>query len=249
MIISMILIFIFIYYMHKLIYKIIINGDYSKGNIGERIVANILEQIPGNKRIINDIMLNDNGKSRQIDHIFISNKGVFVIETKNYSGSIYGKETSNEWIEYLNKKKYNFTNPIFQNYAHKQIISKIINDYNNVISIIVFTKSSKLKVKSPRNIVINTGQLKSCILNQKDRLNDKKIDEYYNIIMNNRITDEEVIRNHNYNVEHYIEYKNSLINKNICPRCKTGRLIVREDKYGKFIGCSNYPKCKYTKNI
>ena len=174
MIISMILIFIFIYYMHKLIYKIIINGDYSKGNIGERIVANILEQIPGNKRIINDIMLNDNGKSRQIDHIFISNKGVFVIETKNYSGSIYGKETSNEWIEYLNKKKYNFTNPIFQNYAHKQIVSKIINDYNNVISIIVFTKSSKLKVKSPRNIVINTGQLKSCILNQKDRLNDKK---------------------------------------------------------------------------
>lgn len=249
MIISMILIFIFIYYMHKLIYKIIINGDYSKGNIGERIVANILEQIPGNKRIINDIMLNDNGKSRQIDHIFISNKGVFVIETKNYSGSIYGKETSNEWIEYLNKKKYNFTNPIFQNYAHKQIVSKIINDYNNVISIIVFTKSSKLKVKSPRNIVINTGQLKSCILNQKDRLNDKKIDEYYNIIMNNRITDEEVIRNHNYNVEHYIEYKNSLINKNICPRCKTGRLIVREGKYGKFIGCSNYPKCKYTKNI
>ena len=249
MIISMILIFIFIYYMHKLIYKIIINGDYSKGNIGERIVANILEQIPGNKRIINDIMLNDNGKSRQIDHIFISNKGVFVIETKNYSGSIYGKETSNEWIEYLNKKKYNFTNPIFQNYAHKQIISKIINDYNNVISIIVFTKSSKLKVKSPRNIVINTGQLKSCILNQKDRLNDKKIDEYYNIIMNNRITDEEIIRNHNYNVEHYIEYKNSLINKNICPRCKTGRLIVREGKYGKFIGCSNYPKCKYTKNI
>ncbi len=249
MIISMILIFIFIYYMHKLIYKIIINGDYSKGNIGERIVANILEQIPGNKRIINDIMLNDNGKSRQIDHIFISNKGVFVIETKNYSGSIYGKETSNEWIEYLNKKKYNFTNPIFQNYAHKQIVSKIINDYNNVISIIVFTKSSKLKVKSPRNIVINTGQLKSCILNQKDRLNDKKIDEYYNIIMNNRITDEEIIRNHNYNVEHYIEYKNSLINKNICPRCKTGRLIVREGKYGKFIGCSNYPKCKYTKNI
>ena len=235
--------------MHKLIYKIIINGDYSKGNIGERIVANILEQIPGNKRIINDIMLNDNGKSRQIDHIFISNKGVFVIETKNYSGSIYGKETSNEWIEYLNKKKYNFTNPIFQNYAHKQIVSKIINDYNNVISIIVFTKSSKLKVKSPRNIVINTGQLKSCILNQKDRLNDKKIDEYYNIIMNNRITDEEIIRNHNYNVEHYIEYKNSLINKNICPRCKTGRLIVREGKYGKFIGCSNYPKCKYTKNI
>ena len=32
-----------------------------------------------------------------------------------------------------------------------------------------------------------------------------------------------------------------------CPKC--GELLVeREGKYGKFIGCSNYPKCKYTKN-
>ena len=38
-----------------------------------------------------------------------------------------------------------------------------------------------------------------------------------------------------------------------CPRCGKGlfggRLVVRVGKYGKFLGCSNYPKCKYTRNI
>lgn len=249
MIIFMVLMVMFTCYTLKLIFNYILNGDFSKGKMGEKVVADILEQIPGNKKIINNIMINDNGKSRQIDHIFINNKGVFVIETKNYSGSIYGKETSNEWTQFLNNEKYNFTNPIFQNYAHKQIVSKIIDDNRNVISVIVFTRRCNLKVKTFRNTVIYTTELKSFILNQENRLNDKQVDEYYNKIMESRITDEEVLKNHNYNVKHYIEYKNDLIDKNICPRCKSGELVVRQSKYGSFLGCSNYPKCRYTKSI
>ncbi|KKQ58952.1 MAG: topoisomerase protein [Parcubacteria group bacterium GW2011_GWC1_38_17] len=33
----------------------------------------------------------------------------------------------------------------------------------------------------------------------------------------------------------------------ICPECKTGKLIEREGKFGKFISCNNYPKCKFIK--
>ncbi|HOJ37140.1 MAG TPA: type I DNA topoisomerase [Ignavibacteriales bacterium] len=33
-----------------------------------------------------------------------------------------------------------------------------------------------------------------------------------------------------------------------CPEC-SGRLIIRKSKFGKFIGCENYPKCKYTKQL
>ncbi len=33
----------------------------------------------------------------------------------------------------------------------------------------------------------------------------------------------------------------------MCPECKTGKLVEREGKFGKFIACSNYPKCKYIK--
>ena len=34
-------------------------------------------------------------------------------------------------------------------------------------------------------------------------------------------------------------------NGGVCPLCG-GKLIMRNGKYGRFIGCSNYPKCKYT---
>lgn len=35
-----------------------------------------------------------------------------------------------------------------------------------------------------------------------------------------------------------------------CPDCSVGsNLVVREGKYGLFVGCSNYPACKYLMNI
>ncbi len=34
-----------------------------------------------------------------------------------------------------------------------------------------------------------------------------------------------------------------------CPRCKDGKLVLRGSIYGKFYGCSNYPKCKYTDKL
>ena len=79
-----------------------LNSPEYKGKTGEKLVAERLEIIDGYKHILNDIMLNDNGKSRQIDHIAITEYGVYIIETKNYAGTIYGRETSNEWQQYLN---------------------------------------------------------------------------------------------------------------------------------------------------
>ena len=34
----------------------------------------------------------------------------------------------------------------------------------------------------------------------------------------------------------------------ICPRCGSP-LVTRNGKRGEFIGCSAYPKCRFTKNI
>lgn len=34
-----------------------------------------------------------------------------------------------------------------------------------------------------------------------------------------------------------------------CPECKAGDLVIKEGRYGKFIACSNYPECKYTRNV
>ena len=49
-------------------------------------------------------------------------------------------------------------------------------------------------------------------------------------------------------MKNYVNYKESLIESEICPRCN-GKIIKRKGKNGYFYGCSNYPKCRYTKNI
>lgn len=34
-----------------------------------------------------------------------------------------------------------------------------------------------------------------------------------------------------------------------CPECKNGELLLKVSKYGAFLACNNYPKCKYTRNL
>lgn len=38
-------------------------------------------------------------------------------------------------------------------------------------------------------------------------------------------------------------------NENPCPKCDTGDLSIKAGQYGVFTGCSNYPKCDYTKPL
>ena len=53
---------------------------------------------------------------------------------------------------------------------------------------------------------------------------------------------------HKKNIQKNLNKRNDLAQKLICPNCGE-KLILRTGKYGKFYGCSNYPKCRYTKNI
>lgn len=55
----------------------------------------------------------------------------------------------------------------------------------------------------------------------------------------------------NSNIEEHVESIRETKKKaaeGICPRCG-GQLVVRNGKYGKFLGCSNYPKYRYTQNL
>ena len=65
----------------------------SKGKIGEKVVAGKLERLPKDQyRILNNVMIPTPQGSSQIDHLVVSIYGLFVIETKNYNGWIYGSE-------------------------------------------------------------------------------------------------------------------------------------------------------------
>jgi len=76
-----------------------------KGKLGEKEMSRYLKRLPISEYIVlNDIMLeNEFGKTCQIDHVVLSIYGIFVIETKNYKGWIFGGENSEEWLHQLSE--------------------------------------------------------------------------------------------------------------------------------------------------
>ena len=99
----------------------------AKGRRGEKTVANILSQLPSSEySVINDITIQNKNGSTQIDHVIISVYGIFVIETKNYSGWIMGGEKSDQWIKNMYGHKYYFYNPIKQNYGHISALARTL---------------------------------------------------------------------------------------------------------------------------
>ena len=76
-----------------------------KGKIGEAKVNRTLNPILFDKvehrQVNNLVLMDDNGKSHQIDHIEIRQNGIFCIETKNYIGWVFGNETQDKWTQSL----------------------------------------------------------------------------------------------------------------------------------------------------
>ncbi|QTV05795.1 nuclease-related domain-containing protein [Faecalibacter bovis] len=127
-----------------------------RGEEGEKIVRKKLNRLDKNKyTIINDVVFNINGKKSQIDHIVVSDFGIFVIETKNYKGAVYGSESSYNWTQYLFKKQFKLYNPIKQNQGHIYALQHVLKGLMplDFISIIVFTNRSKLKVKAQTHVI------------------------------------------------------------------------------------------------
>ena len=96
------------------------------GSIGEYYVARILKRLSKkNYKIYNNIYIKKDGKTSQIDHLVLSIYGIFVIETKNYKGWIFGNEKSKYWTQTLYKKKYKVFNPVIQNWTHVNFLKGI----------------------------------------------------------------------------------------------------------------------------
>ncbi len=222
-----------------------------RGTRGESRVAGELRRLPRQEfKTFNDVLLSTKYGSSQIDHIVISIYGIFVIETKNYSGWIHGNEKSEYWTQSIYKKKTRFRNPVKQNWAHILALKEALSDSLPVTyhPIIVFAGNAELKNVYSEVPVIYREQLIKTI---KDRsripsISIEVVDLYeeflQKIIQQNRIKNRDHIRH----VKRSIRERKRLERELICPKC-AGDLVVRKGKYGKFYGCSNFPNCRYTK--
>ena len=221
------------------------------GKLGERKVRKILESIkPEGYRIINDLMIKTSKGTSQIDHIAISQYGIFVIETKNYKGWIFGNEKSDNWTQVIYKSKRKFHNPVRQNWGHIQALKEVLNNDNiPYYSIVVFSNRAELKDVKSNSDVIYVHQLKEAIKNLSivEKLSNLEIEQIEVFLKSLSIENKQQRKDHIKNINQNIKNKNSDANSLICPTCGAN-LVKRNGQYGEFYGCSNFPKCRYKKN-
>ena len=218
-----------------------------KGYMGESAVANRLFGLPENEyKVLNNIMIKTDYGTTQIDHIVVSIYGIFVIETKNYKGWITGGEYSEYWVKNMYGKKYSFMNPLKQNYAHvKALESKLGISKDNFIPIVAFSSDSNIKV-NVSTPVIYIAQIRHVIQEYTQvKLSINNLDKIVEQIQNLNITTKDAKKEHISQIRNKTSENKTKINHAICPKCG-GVLVERNGKYGKFIGCNNYPKCHFT---
>lgn len=214
----------------------------TRGKRGEKKVRRIIGETIENKQyVINDIILVTDGKSSQIDHIVINPRGIFVIETKNYSGRIYGKENHLQWTQVLSygKVKNHFYNPLKQNATHIYTVRKLIDNLP-VRSLVVFVQNNTQYIEA--NNVIKLSDLAYELQKGDTILTPPQMSTAYNKLLAAKadITTKEHVQN--------IIVEAQRLADNICPRCGAD-LVQRQGKHGQFWGCSNYPKCKFIKKV
>ncbi len=131
---------------------------FLKGKMGEFAVsAHVKLYLDKDHYILlNDCTLPDEqNQTTQIDHILLSPFGVFVIETKNYKGWIFGGERQKTWTQKIYKKSFKFQNPLHQNYKHQKVLEAVLADIVDpalIHSVVVFMPDCEFKTQMPRNV-------------------------------------------------------------------------------------------------
>lgn len=226
---------------------IVWNRAKIRGIIGEKSVSIQLKKLEGEKfKVINNIMLDIGGKTSQIDHLIVSNYGVFVIETKNYSGWIIGNDYDDYWTQVIYKRKEKLYNPIRQNYGHIKALQNVLPEYTylNYYSIVAFTKQADLKVQTSADVVYVKDIFHTI---QKYALSESIPNKQKEIIINRlqslNVNSRKNRKRHVDAIQDKKAEMNYKINNDICPKCGS-KMVIRNGKYGQFKGCSGYPRCK-----
>ncbi|MDI4648780.1 NERD domain-containing protein [Cohnella hashimotonis] len=233
-----------------LILVIILRSPKIKGMIGESSVRHKLGKLnPKEYTVMHDIMIQrPDGKTSQIDHVVVSRYGVFVIETKNYTGWIVGGEKSEYWTQVIYKRKERLYNPIRQNYGHVKALESFLEDETiPFISIIAFSTRADLKLEPMSIDVVYTTRLVSTIQKYKNvRLSEDQKDRVHKALSVKTLHTREERKKHVADIKGNLKEKAALASAGICPRCN-GKLVERRGKSGMFMGCSSYPRCRFTK--
>ena len=151
----------------------------NKGFWGEYRIFATLEKLAKPHHILTNLYIpRKDGTTTEIDLIYLSIQGIFVIESKNYSGWIFGNEKQKYWTQtFENKQKFRFFNPIWQNSAHINALKEVLPDdlHQQIHSLIVFNNQAALKkvtVTSENINVIKREQIKGTLQQINNTISD-----------------------------------------------------------------------------
>jgi hypothetical protein len=183
---------------------------FNKGNYGEFLVFKTLEKLKIHKKMLCNLYLPiKNGNTTEIDMLLICNFGIFVVESKNYGGWIFGNDNNSTWTQTLpNGQKNKFYNPILQNKTHINALKRLLGiDIEFLFSYIVFSDRSELKnvkIINPNVIISKTNKLYKKInshINGLDKIfADKQVDDLYLKLLDYSNVSDEIKLSHIQNI-------------------------------------------------
>ncbi|MFQ9435757.1 MAG: nuclease-related domain-containing protein [Ruminococcus callidus] len=130
-----------------------------KGIQGEKQVARRLRRLDSRQYIVlSDLLLPCGSRLTQIDHVVVSVYGIFVIETKNYHGTISGSIWKEFWVQECHGRQYDLRNPFRQNYAHVQALASLLGlERDCFFSVVAFADDAVLQVVQPEDSTRTAG--------------------------------------------------------------------------------------------
>lgn len=243
------------YFIPLVICLAIFRSAWFKGIMGEFIV-NVIARWQLDKQhyhLLKNVTLPTDDGTTQIDHIIVSVYGVFVVETKNIRGWIFGSLTQKNWTQQLYKHKYRFQNPLHQNHKHvKTLLTLLDLTDEQIFSVIVFIGDSHFKTPMPENVTYGLGYIRYIKSKTHPVLTIPQTEAIVSQIESGRLT-----RSMSTNREHVAHVKQLVKRKQmdepVCSRCGQ-KMVKRQSKKGEnagqfFWGCSQYPKCRNIKHV
>ena len=249
----------------KITHKSLDKIEADKGREGEYLIYKNLAEYEkqGAKLLFNCYIPTKTNKMSEIDVLMLHQSGIYVFESKNYSGWIFGSEHDEKWTQSLLGKGYeaqkeHFFNPVLQNKLHIKHLCEFLKiKQEHVYSIIVFSDRCELKSITLDNQdikVLQLFQLKNTVdgFFGKVVFSEEDILRLYDLLYPYTQLSEEKKQEHINHIELDKEIREAKKGK-ICPVCGA-ELVVRTVKRGErkghtFYGCSAYPRCHYTEKM
>ncbi len=224
-----------------------------KGRMGELKVNTGLDFFLDREiyHLIKDITLPAGDGTTQIDQLIISRYGVFVVETKNMTGWIFGQSHWEQWTQTIYHHKARFRNPVKQNNWHVKVMQELFDlEPHQVHNVVVFVGDCEFKTNMPPEVMYGAGSLARHVKStQVQVLAEDEVARLIQRVSAKRLppgskTDRAHVR--------YVRSKisNRAVAAEACPRCG-GAMVERTNKQSgeRFLGCRRFPHCKGTRPL